>query len=294
MKQTRAKIIDGAAAAKELLQGLVQKRIQFEADFKRPPQLVTVLVGENPASALYVRTKLMRAEELGFKARRIQLDHSASEAALLDKIKQLNEDDTVDGILVQMPVPKHMDSRKIIASIDPLKDVDGFHPINVGRLATGSEGLVPCTPKGCMRLLQREGIKLDGLHAVIIGRSNIVGKPLAQLLLNANCTVTQVHSKSRDIPALCRQADLLAVGVGIPELVRGDWVKPGAIVLDIGINRLILPSGDKKLVGDVCFDEVALIAAAISPVPKGVGPMTVACLMENTLEAANLRCKISA
>lgn len=282
-------ILDGKAMA-ESLRGQVRLRaLDFAAQKGRAPGLDVVLVGEDPASAVYTRNKERAATEAGFRSVLHRLPQSASEAEVLALVDSLNADVKVDGILVQLPLPKGLDERKVLLRIDPAKDVDGFHPLNAGRLASGIAGLVPCTPKGCMHLIRSTGRALDGLHAVVVGRSNIVGKPIAQLLLAANCTVTIAHSKSQDLPAICRAADILVAAVGRAEMVRGDWIKPGAIVIDVGINRIDAGAGKTRLVGDVNYDEAAKVAGFITPVPGGVGPMTIACLLENTVEAALLR-----
>jgi methylenetetrahydrofolate dehydrogenase (NADP+)/methenyltetrahydrofolate cyclohydrolase len=249
------------------------------------PGLRVVRVGEDPASGVYVRNKDRAALEAGFDSATIHLPASTSEAALLAEIARLNADPTVDGILVQLPLPDHIRAEAAIAAVDPAKDVDGFHPLNAGRLAAGQPGLVPCTPRGVMHLLAESGVKLAGARALVLGRSQIVGRPMAQLLLGADCTVTIAHSRTRDLPAECRRAEILIAAAGKPEMVRGDWVAPGAVVIDVGINRL----ADGRLVGDVAFTEAAAHAGAITPVPGGVGPMTIACLLENTLEAALAR-----
>ena len=247
-----------------------------------------VLVGENPASAVYVRNKDRAAKQAGLSVQTIRLPASTSEAALLAVIARLNADPEVDGILVQLPLPNAIASRTVIEAIDPAKDVDGFHPLNVGRLQDGLQVLAPCTPRGVMRLLY--GTPLQGVRAVVLGRSAIVGRPMAALLLAADATVTIAHSRTEDLPAECRRADVLVAAVGRPEMVRADWIKPGATVIDIGINRL--PDG--RLVGDVAYGECATVAGAITPVPGGVGPMTIACLLENTLDAALRRRGLSA
>ncbi len=275
------RIIDGKAIAAALRAEIAVK--VSAAGFT--PGLAVVLVGENPASTVYVRTKDRAAREAGIAARTIRLPADTTQAVLLATIEALNGDDTIDGILVQLPLPKGIDSQAVIAAIDAAKDVDGFHPTNVGHLADGRPGLVPCTPLGVMKLLRATGVEISGARAVVLGRSAIVGRPMARLLLAADATVTIAHSRTRDLPAECRRADILIVAVGRPEIVRGDWIQPGATVIDVGINRL--PDG--RLVGDVAFDECAGIAGAITPVPGGVGPMTVACLLENTLTAALLR-----
>ncbi len=247
----------------------------------RAPKLAVILVGDNPASAIYVRNKEKAAAEVGVESLVYRLD-SATQEELTALIEQLNADETVDGILVQMPLPAPLNEREILQTINPAKDVDGFHPLNLGKLLIGEPAPVACTPKGCMRLIRLAKQDLTGLHAVVIGRSVIVGKPMAQLLLNANCTVTTAHSKTRDLPALCRSADIVVAAIGKPKTVKADWIKDGAIVIDVGINRL----EDGKLCGDVDFDACFDKCAAITPVPKGVGPMTIAMLLENTVEAA--------
>lgn len=247
----------------------------------RAPKLVVILVGDNPASAIYVRNKEKAAAEVGVESLVYRLD-SATQEELTALIEQLNADETVDGILVQMPLPAPLNEQEILQTINPAKDVDGFHPLNLGKLLIGEPAPVACTPKGCMRLIRLAKQDLTGLRAVVIGRSVIVGKPMAQLLLNANCTVTTAHSKTRDLPALCRSADIVVAAIGKPKTVKADWIKDGAIVIDVGINRL----EDGKLCGDVDFDACFDKCAAITPVPKGVGPMTIAMLLENTVEAA--------
>lgn len=247
----------------------------------RAPKLAVVLIGDNPASAIYVRNKEKAAAEVGIESLVYRLD-SATQAELTALIEQLNADETVDGILVQMPLPPPLNEKEVLQTISPAKDVDGFHPLNLGRLLIGEPAPVACTPKGCMRLIRLAKQDLTGLRAVVIGRSVIVGKPMAQLLLNANCTVTTAHSKTRDLPALCREADIVVAAIGKPKTVKADWIKDGAIVIDVGINRL----EDGKLCGDVDFDACFDKCAAITPVPKGVGPMTIAMLLENTVDAA--------
>lgn len=280
-----ARIIDGKSIAAAL-----RARIGAEvARLPAPPGLAVVLVGEDPASAVYVRNKGTATREAGMRSIEHRLPADASQEALLALVARLNADDEVDGILVQLPLPRHVDAQAVIAAIDPAKDVDGFHVVNAGLLATGGEALVPCTPRGCMILLRKSGTRLAGAEAVVIGRSNIVGKPVAQLLLAADCTVTLAHSRSRDLPAICRRADIVVAAVGRPEMVRGGWIRPGATVIDVGINRIGTADGRHRLVGDVAFDEAAEVAGAITPVPGGVGPMTIACLLENTLVAARRR-----
>ncbi|WP_201838833.1 bifunctional methylenetetrahydrofolate dehydrogenase/methenyltetrahydrofolate cyclohydrolase FolD [Microvirga zambiensis] len=286
-----ATIIDGKAYA-EGLRSRIAGAVRTLAGQGVTPGLAVVIVGEDPASQLYVKNKARQTVEVGMRSFEHKLPASTSETELLSLIARLNADPAVDGILVQLPLPKQIDAQKVIEAIDPAKDVDGFHPINAGRLMTGVPGLVSCTPLGCLLLAQSVRRDLSGLNAVVVGRSNIVGKPLAQLLIAQSCTVTVAHSKTRDLPDVCRSADLLVAAVGRPEMVRGDWVKPGAIVIDVGINRVPNPAagdGKTKVVGDVAYAEAAEVASAITPVPGGVGPMTIACLLRNTLEAACLR-----
>jgi methylenetetrahydrofolate dehydrogenase (NADP+)/methenyltetrahydrofolate cyclohydrolase len=284
-----ARRIDGKAAAAALRGRVAQSVAEFERRTGRPPGLATVLVGEDPPSAVYVRNKGKATAEAGMASFAHNLPNTISEAELLDLVGELNSDSRVDGILVQLPLPKQVDSARVIAAIDPAKDVDGFHPLNVGRLAAGLDALVPCTPLGCLQMLKDELCSLAGLDAVVIGRSNIVGKPMALLLLGESATVTIAHSKSRDLPGIVRRADIVVAAVGRPEMVRGNWIKPGATVIDVGINRIETGDGKSRLVGDVAFDEAAEVAAAITPVPGGVGPMTIAMLLRNTLVAAHRR-----
>jgi methylenetetrahydrofolate dehydrogenase (NADP+)/methenyltetrahydrofolate cyclohydrolase len=282
-----AAIIDGKAFA-EGLRGRVADLVPaFVAVAGRKPGLTVVLVGEDPASGVYVRSKGKATEAAGMKSDTIVLPADTSEDDLLDLVRKLNADASVDGILVQLPLPKQINENAVIATIDPNKDVDGFHPVNAGRLATGLHGFVPCTPLGCLMLLKDRLGDLAGKDAVVIGRSNIVGKPMAQLLLGESCTVTIAHSKTRDLPGVVRRADIVVAAVGRPEIVKADWIKPGAAVIDVGINRIDAGEGKTKLVGDVAFDEVAQVAGAITPVPGGVGPMTIAVLLRNTLVAAH-------
>ena len=280
-------IIDGKAIA-EALRREVAAGV---ADLKRvrgiAPGLAVVLVGEDPASQVYVRTKSKATTDAGMASFEHRLPAETPEAALLALIAELNGRKDVHGILVQLPLPKHIETRQVIEAIDPAKDIDGFHPINIGRLASGADALAPCTPSGCVILAKSVRSDLAGLEAVVIGRSNIVGKPMAQLLLAENCTVTIAHSRTRDLPGVVRRADLVVAAVGRAEMVRGSWIKPGAIVIDVGIQRVPGPDGKSRLVGDVAFDEAAQVAGAITPVPGGVGPMTVACLLKNTLHAAS-------
>lgn len=280
-----ARIIDGKAAAAELRAEIAREVAALKAAGKPAPGLHVVLVGEDPASKVYVASKEKLAVEVGMASVAHRLPAEASEAALLAGIAELNADDGVDGILVQLPLPKHIDTGRIIDAIDPAKDVDGLHPINAGLLAGGKTGLVPCTPLGCMLLLKQTLASLSGLEAVVIGRSELVGRPVAQLLLQADCTVTIAHSRTRDLPAVVRRADIVVAAVGRPRMVKGDWIKPGATVIDVGINRM--PDG--KLAGDVDYAEAAEVAGAITPVPGGVGPMTIACLLRNTLTAYRAR-----
>ncbi len=281
-----ARIIDGKATAAEL-------RIKVAGEVKRlvaqhgvTPGLAVVLAGHDPASEAYVGSKAKATVETGMKSFDHRLPASVGQDELLALVKRLNADPAVHGILVQLPLPKQIDAQLVLNAIDPMKDVDGFHPVNAGRLASGLTALVPCTPLGCIILAKSVHPSLAGLEAVVIGRSNIVGKPVAQLLLAENATVTIAHSRTRDLPAVCRRADLLIAAIGRPEMVRGDWIKPGATVIDVGINRVAGESGKSKLVGDVNFAEGAQVAGAITPVPGGVGPMTIACLMVNTVRAA--------
>ncbi|MFO0665872.1 MAG: bifunctional methylenetetrahydrofolate dehydrogenase/methenyltetrahydrofolate cyclohydrolase FolD [Polyangiaceae bacterium] len=287
-----ATVIDGKKVAEDLRNSLRERVSAFTKTAGRPPGLEVVLVGEDPASVVYTRNKEKAAAELGMRSVLHRLPAETTKEALLAKLEALNADDGVDGILVQLPLPKHIPEVTVLDAVRADKDVDGFHPVNVGLLASGRPALVPCTPRGCMHLLRSAGAKFAGARAVVIGRSNIVGKPMAQLLLAESATVTIAHSKTQDLPALCREADILVAAVGRPEFVRGDWVKPGAIVIDVGINRVPAPNlgeGRTRLVGDVAYEEARDNASAITPVPGGVGPMTIACLLENTLIAAELR-----
>ena len=282
-----AEIIDGKAFADGLRTRLAGIVPGFAARTGRKPGLAVVLVGEDPASAVYVRAKGKATEAAGMASFTHRLDAETSEAALLDLVHRLNADPAVDGILVQLPLPPHIDETAVIAAIDPDKDVDGFTSVNAGRLARGLDGFVPCTPLGCLMLLKDRLGALAGLDAVVIGRSNIVGKPMAQLLLAESCTVTIAHSRTRDLPDVVRRADIVVAAVGRPEMVRGDWLKPGACVIDVGINRVDAGDGRTKLIGDVAFGEAMAIAGAVTPVPGGVGPMTIAVLLRNTLVAAH-------
>lgn len=273
-----ARLIDGKAIADAIRAGVARQ----VAALRFQPGLAVVLVGDDPASAVYVRAKDRAANATGIAAQTLRMSADTSQADLLAEIARLNTDPAVDGILVQLPLPKQIDPMAVQEALDPAKDVDGFHPLNVGRLAAGRECLAPCTPLGVMRLLHGAGTVLDGARALVLGRSVLVGRPLVAMLLAADATVTVAHSHTHDLPETCRRAEVLIVAAGRPELVRGDWVRPGATVIDVGVNRL--PSG--KLVGDVAFTECAAVAGAITPVPGGVGPMTIACLLSNTLAAA--------
>ena len=282
-----ARIIDGKAIATEL-RGKVSAEAQKLAARGIVPGLAVVLVGNDPASEVYVRNKTKAVADAGMRSFDHRLAAGITEAELLALVQKLNRDSAVHGILVQMPLPSHIDAAKVIAAVDPAKDVDGFHPLNVGKLSMGVPDLVPCTPLGCVILAKTVQPSLAGLEAVVIGRSNIVGKPLAQLLLRENATVTVAHSKTRDLPAVCRRADLLIAAIGRAEMIRSDWIKHGATVIDVGINRIAGEGGKTRLVGDVAFAEVAEVAGAITPVPGGVGPMTIACLLANMLQAASM------
>jgi methylenetetrahydrofolate dehydrogenase (NADP+)/methenyltetrahydrofolate cyclohydrolase len=280
--------IDGKAVAQELRQSLAIEVKQLQDECGITPGLTVILVGEDPASQVYVRNKVRQTQEVGMISNEIRMPADTSQDALLAELDKLNNDPAVHGILVQLPLPKHIDETLIIDTILPEKDVDGFHPMNSGRLANGDDAaLVPCTPQGCVILAKKHlGDNLSGKHAVIIGRSNIVGKPVALLLLQENCTVTIAHSRTQDLQALCATADILVAAVGRPEMVKGDWIKPGATVIDVGINRIATEDGKGRLVGDVDFADAEPVAGAITPVPGGVGPMTIACLLKNTVEAA--------
>ena len=289
---TKAKVIDGKAFSENLVARVAVEAKSLAAKIGRPPALAVVLVGEDPASAVYVRNKIERTTAAGMLSIEHRLDATTSQTELLALIDTLNEDDAVDGILVQLPLPKQIDEAAVINAVTPDKDVDGFHVVNAGRLATGQDALVPCTPFGCLLLLRDQFGSLSGLNAVVVGRSNIVGKPMAQLLLQDSCTVTIAHSRTKDLQAVCATADILVAAVGRPEMITGDFVKPGATVIDVGINRVPAPErgeGKFRLTGDVDYDSAAAVAGAITPVPGGVGPMTIACLLRNTLVAAARR-----
>jgi len=272
-------IIDGKKVAAELREELKKKVTELKSTYNAVPGLTVILVGEDPPSKIYVRNKEKSANEVGINSEVIKYPENVEEKVLLNKIIELNNNNNVSGILVQLPLPKHIDKRKVIATMNPRKDVDGFHPMNVGNLSSGYDSSIPCTPLGCYLLIKKIEKNLNGKHAVIIGRSNLNGKPMIQLLLKENCTVTITHSKTKDLRAECSRADIIIAAVGRPKLVKGDWVKKGAIVIDVGINKT-----DNGLVGDVDFDEVSKVAKAITPVPGGVGPMTIACLLNNTVE----------
>lgn len=283
-------LIDGKAHAARLRADIAKQVADRLLAGARAPALAVVLVGDDPASAIYVRNKIRACKEARITSIEHRLPASTSQAELLDLIARLNRDPQVDGILVQLPLPAQIDATAVISAIDPDKDVDGFHPINAGRLATGLDGFVPCTPLGCLRLLEATIGDITGADALVIGRSTIVGRPMASLLISASATVTVAHSRSRDLADLCSRADIVIAAVGQPEMVRGHWLKPGSTIIDVGINRVPRDSGEgTKIVGDVNYSEAAHVAAHITPVPGGVGPMTIACLLENTLKAANRR-----
>ena len=284
-----AKRIDGKAAADAIRERVAAGVAKLQQRIGRPPGLATVLVGEDPASAVYVRSKNRATAEAGMASFAHNLPATTSEDELLQLVADLNADERVDGILVQLPLPAQVDAARVIETIEPGKDVDGFHPVNAGRLAIGLPSLVPCTPYGCLYLLKQELGSISGLDAVVVGRSNIVGKPMAQLLIAESATVTVAHSRTRDLPDVVRRADIVVAAVGRAEMIRGDWIKPGATVIDVGINRVPTGDGKGRLVGDVAYDEAVEVAAAITPVPGGVGPMTIAMLMRNTLVAAHRR-----
>jgi methylenetetrahydrofolate dehydrogenase (NADP+) / methenyltetrahydrofolate cyclohydrolase len=280
-----ASIIDGKAFAAQLRAKVAEHVAALTADHGIVPGLAVVLVGEDPASQVYVRSKGKMTVEVGMRSFEHRLAADTDEASLLSLIQDLNNDPQVHGILVQLPLPDHLDSDLVINAIDPAKDVDGFHISNAGRLATGQKAMVPCTPLGCLLMLRAHHGNLSGMDAVVIGRSNIVGKPMAQLLLGESCTVTVAHSRTRDLAAVVRRADIVVAAVGRPCMVQGDWIKPGATVIDVGINRIDAGEGKSRLVGDVDFDSASAVAGAITPVPGGVGPMTIACLLANTVTA---------
>ena len=272
-------LIDGKKIAAELREELKKEVSELKTKFNKVPGLTVILIGDMAPSQIYVRNKEKSANEVGLKSEVIRYPEAVEEKTVLDKIEELNKDENISGILVQLPLPKHIDKKKVIETILPGKDVDGFHPMNVGNLSSGYESSVPCTPLGCYLMIKKIEPNLSGKKAVMIGRSNLNGKPMAQLLLKENCTVTITHSKTKDLKAECLEADIIVAAVGIPELVKADWVKKDAIVIDVGINKT-----DKGIVGDVAFEEVSKVAKALTPVPGGVGPMTIACLLKNTIE----------
>jgi methylenetetrahydrofolate dehydrogenase (NADP+)/methenyltetrahydrofolate cyclohydrolase len=272
-------LIDGKKAAAELREELKQEVAELKTKYNKVPGLTVILIGDMAPSQIYVRNKEKSANEVGLKSEVVKYPDTVEEKTVLEKIEELNNDESVSGILVQLPLPKHIDKQKVIETITPSKDVDGFHPMNVGNLSSGYESSVPCTPLGCYLMIKKIEPNLSGKKAVVVGRSNLNGKPMTQLLLKENCTVTITHSRTKDLKAECLEADIIVAAVGIPELVRGDWVKKDAIVIDVGINKT-----ENGLVGDVAFDEVSKVAKALTPVPGGVGPMTIACLLKNTVE----------
>jgi methylenetetrahydrofolate dehydrogenase (NADP+)/methenyltetrahydrofolate cyclohydrolase len=285
----QSRVIDGKAVAADVRAGVAKDVAALKADHGFTPGLAVVLVGEDPASKVYVKNKGEQTKECGMNSWEYKLPAETSEADILALVQKLNNDPAVNGILVQLPLPKHVNAERVLNTIDPNKDVDGFHPVNVGRLWIGERTLVPCTPTGSVILAKTVQPNLSGLNAVVIGRSNIVGKPVAALLLRENCTVTVAHSRTRNIESVVKGADLLIAAVGIPEMVKGDWVKPGAILIDVGINRVPAANGKTRLVGDCDYEDCARVAGAITPVPGGVGPMTIACLLQNTVEAAKIQ-----
>ena len=272
-------LIDGKKAAAELREELKQEVAELKSKYNKAPGLTVILIGEMAPSQIYVRNKEKSAKEVGLNSEVIKYPETIDEKTVLKKIEELNKNETVSGILVQLPLPEHIDKQKVIETISPSKDVDGFHPMNVGNLSSGYESSVPCTPLGCYLMIKKIEPNLSGKKAVVVGRSNLNGKPMTQLLLKENCTVTITHSRTKDLKAECLKADIIVAAVGIPELVKGDWVKKDAIVIDVGINKT-----EKGLVGDVAFDEVSRVAKALTPVPGGVGPMTIACLLKNTID----------
>lgn len=288
-----AVLIDGKAFAEGLRGRVATAASRFHDETGRAPGLAVVLVGEDPASSVYVRSKGKACREAGMESVEHRLPDTTTQSDLIALVEALNADDAIDGILVQLPLPSQIDDKAVIAAIDPAKDVDGFHVVNAGRLAVGEDALVPCTPLGCLMLLKDQLGSLSGKDAVVIGRSNIVGKPMAQLLLAESCTVTIAHSRTQNLPDVVRRADIVVAAVGRPEMVEADWIKPGAVVIDVGINRVDAGEGKTKLVGDVAFESVSGVASAITPVPGGVGPMTIAVLLRNTVVAARSRLNLS-
>jgi methylenetetrahydrofolate dehydrogenase (NADP+) / methenyltetrahydrofolate cyclohydrolase len=284
-----ARIIDGKAEAVRLRARVAQDVAALKASHGVVPGLAVVLVGDDPASEVYVRNKATQTKEAGMASFEYRLPASLSERALLDLVEELNARPDVNGILVQLPLPAHISAENVVNAIAPEKDVDGLHPINAGLLAVGKPGLVPCTPLGCVILAKTVHENLRGLDVTVVGRSSLVGRPAAQLFISESCTVTVAHSQTRDLPSVCRRADILLVAVGRPLMVKGDWIKPGATVIDVGINRVPKDGGGSRLVGDVAFDEAVQVAGAITPVPGGVGPMTIACLLANTVTSTKLR-----
>ena len=272
-------LIDGKKAAAELREELKQEVAELKTKYNKVPGLTVILIGDMAPSQIYVRNKEKSANEVGLKSEVIRYPDTVEEKTVLERIEELNKDESISGILVQLPLPKHIDKQKVIETIAPSKDVDGFHPMNVGNLSSGYESSVPCTPLGCYLMIKKIEPNLSGKKAVVVGRSNLNGKPMTQLLLKENCTVTITHSRTKDLKAECLEADIIVAAVGIPELVKGDWVKKDAIVIDVGINKT-----ENGLVGDVAFDEVSKVAKALTPVPGGVGPMTIACLLKNTID----------
>ncbi|WP_025899942.1 bifunctional methylenetetrahydrofolate dehydrogenase/methenyltetrahydrofolate cyclohydrolase FolD [Sneathiella glossodoripedis] len=278
--------IDGKQFAESVRERVARQVDYLQSEHKLKPGLAVVLVGEDPASQVYVRNKNTATLKAGMKSEEIRLEASASQEEVLEVVRKLNEDSSIHGILVQLPLPPQVDETAVINAIDPAKDVDGFHVINTGRQAVGLDAMMPCTPLGCITLLKERLGDLSGLNAVVVGRSNIVGKPMASLLLAESCTVTIAHSRTKDLPEVCKRADILVAAVGRPEMIRGDWIKPGATVIDVGINRVNVDGGKTRLVGDVNFEEAIAIAEGVTPVPGGVGPMTIAFLLVNTVTAA--------
>jgi methylenetetrahydrofolate dehydrogenase (NADP+)/methenyltetrahydrofolate cyclohydrolase len=281
---SEAKIIDGKEFSSRLREEIKEQVSKLKSQHDITPGLAVVLVGEDPASQVYVRNKGKQTIEAGMNSFEFKLPETVTQEELVAKVEELNNDSKVNGILVQLPLPKHISEDAVISTISPEKDVDGFHVINTGLLATGQDAIVPCTPLGCILMLKDKVGDLSGLNAIVIGRSNIVGKPMAHLLLKENCTVTIAHSRTKNLAHECKKADIVVAAVGVEEIVRGDWIKPGAVVIDVGINRVQKSDGKYKLVGDVSFNEVSKVAGAITPVPGGVGPMTIACLLKNTLQ----------